>query len=59
MMHFLKTYLPTAVLGLCCCVGFSLAVVSWGCFPAVALGLLTAVASLVVEKQGSRARGLQ
>ena len=58
MMHFLKTYLHTAVLGLCC-VGFSLAVVSGGCFPAVALGLLTAVASLAVEKQGSRARGLQ
>ena len=48
-----------AVLGLCGCVGSSLAVVGRGCFPVVVLGLLIVVASLVVEKQGSRARGLQ
>ena len=35
-----------AVLGLCCCTGFSLVVESWGCHPGVAHEFLTAVASL-------------
>ena len=47
-----------AVLGLRCCMGFSLVVVSGGYFPVVMLGLI-AVAPLVAEKQGSRARELQ
>ena len=47
-----------AVLGLRCCMGFSLVVVSGGYFPVVMLGLIVVV-PLVVEKQGSRARELQ
>ena len=46
-----------AVLGLCCCLGFSLAVVSRGYSPAAACRLLIAVASLVAE-QGFMAWGL-
>ena len=46
-----------AVLGLCCCFGFSLAVVSRGYSPAAACRLLIAVASLVAE-QGFMAWGL-
>ena len=38
-----------AELGFCCCVGFSLAVVSGGASPVVVQGLLIAVASLTVE----------
>ena len=38
-----------AVLGLCCCVGFSLVAVSWDYTLGVAHGLLTAVVSLVAE----------
>ena len=39
-----------AVLSLHCCIGFSLVVESGGCPLAVALGLLTVVGSLVVER---------
>ena len=38
-----------AVLGLCCCSGFSLVVESWGYRLVAVLGLLIAVASLVAE----------
>ena len=46
-----------AVLGLCCCAGFSLVAASKGYSPGVMRGLLTAVASLVAEHglQGPRA----
>ena len=47
-----------AVLGLRCCMGFSLVVVSGGYFPVVMLGLIV-VAPIVAEKQGSKARELQ
>ena len=39
-------YLCMVVLGLCCCVGFSLAVASRGSSLVVVLGLLIALASL-------------
>ena len=42
-------HLFLAVLGLHCCVGFSLAVVSGGSSPVVVQGLLIAVTSLIVE----------
>ena len=45
-----KIYLFLALLGLCCCTGFS---------PAAVLGLLIAVASLVAECGLSRASGFQ
>ena len=51
------TYLFLAVLGLCCCTGFSLVVLNKGCSPAVGSGFLVAVASLAVEhrRQGAQA----
>ena len=52
------TYLFLAVLGLCCCTGFSLVVASGGYSPVAVHGLLIVVASLVAEL-GSRAHGLQ
>ena len=39
-----------AVLGLCCCVGFSLVAASGGYSPVVVCGLLIAVASLAVKQ---------
>jgi len=42
-------YLLLAMLGLCCCEGFSRGVVSGGFSLAVVCGLLIAVASLAVE----------
>ena len=42
-------YLFLAVLGLCCCAGFSLAAASRGYSLVVAQGLLVAVVSPVVE----------
>ena len=51
-------YLFLAVLGLCCWVGFSLAVASGACSLIAVYGLLTEVASLTVE-HGSRACGFQ
>ena len=42
-------YLFLAVLGLCCCTGFSLVVVIGGCSLVAVHGLLIAVASLVAE----------
>ena len=42
-------YLFLDVLGLHCCTGFSLVAVSKGYTPVVVHGLLTAMASLVVE----------
>ena len=55
-----------AVLGLCCCVGFSLVAASGGHSPVVVCGLLIAVASLVAEHglqslwfPGSRAQARQ
>ena len=47
--HFLKKCLFMAVLGLRCCVGFSLVVVSGGYSLFVVHGLLIVVASLVAE----------
>ena len=46
---FKKFYLVLAVLGPCCCTGFSLVSVSRGYSPAVVLRLLTVMTSLVVE----------
>ena len=43
------TYLFLAVLGLCCCTGFSLVVASGGYSPVAVPGLLIVVASLVAE----------
>ena len=50
-------YLFLAALGLCCCVGFSLVVVSRGYSIVVVRQLLILVASLVVEQglKGARA----
>ena len=45
----LFTYLFLAVLGLCCCTGFSLVVASGGYSPVAVPGLLIVVASLVAE----------
>ena len=42
-------YLFLAVLGLCCCVGFSLIAMSRGYCPVVVRGLLIAVASPVAQ----------
>ena len=49
--HFLKNFclFIQAALGLCCCVGFSLVVVSEGHSLVVVLRLLLVVASLAVE----------
>ena len=47
---FKNIYLFLAVLGLCCCVGFSLVVESGGYSPVGAPGLPIAAASLVVER---------
>ena len=44
-------YLFLAVLGLCCCAGFTLVVESGGCSLVAVHGLLTAVASLVLEHE--------
>ena len=49
LMLYLFTYLFLAVLGLHCCTGFSLVVVSGGYSPAGVHGLFIVVASLVVE----------
>ena len=52
VIHFKKSnfiYLFLAVLGLRCCVGFSLVAASGGYPPAAVHRLLTAVASLVAE----------
>ena len=46
---FIFIYLLLAVLGLCCCAGFSLVAASGGFSPVVVQGLLTAMASLVGE----------
>ena len=46
---FLFFYLFLAVLGLHCCVGFSLVVANWGCTLVVVCRLLIAVASLAAE----------
>ena len=43
--NFNFLYLPMAVLGLHCCMGFALLAASRGCSLAAALGLLTAAAS--------------
>ena len=48
LLYFLFIYIYFAVLGLCCCMGFSLAAVSRGCF-IVVFELLIVVASLVME----------
>ena len=49
VLYFLLVYLfIMALLGLCCCMGFSLVVVSRGYFVS-GCGLLTAVAFLVAE----------
>ena len=45
----LFTYLFLAVLGLCCCTGFSLVAASGGYSPVAVPGLLIVVASLVAE----------
>ena len=55
-LSFIPLFL--AVLGLCCCTGFSLVVESEGYSLAVVVRLLSAVASLV-GSMGSRVRGLQ
>ena len=44
-----KNYFFLAVLGLCCCVGFSLVVASEGYSLVVVCGLLIVLASLAVE----------
>ena len=46
---FFNIYFFLAVLGLCCCVGFSLVVESRGYSPIGVSGFLIAVASLTVE----------
>ena len=51
-------YLSLAVLGLSCCVGFSLVVASGGYSLLAVCGLLIAVASLVVEHR-LQVHGLQ
>ena len=51
-------YLFLAVLGLCCCVGFSLIAASGGYSLAMVCGLLVLVASLVVEAYRIAACGL-
>ena len=48
---FLIIYLLLTVLGLRCCVGFSLAVASGVCSLVAGLGLLLAVAALIMEHQ--------
>ena len=57
MKSFLKICLFVPVLGLCCCMAFFLAVVSWGSSLVVMCGLPIAVASLVAEhrRQGKQA----
>ena len=57
IVYIISIYLFLAALGLCCCTGFSLAVLSKGGSPAVGSGFLTAVASLAVERrrQGAQA----
>ena len=47
--NFFLSYLFMAVLGLCCCVGFSLVAVSWVYTLVIVHGLLVAVVSLVAE----------
>ena len=58
LFFFLSIYLSLAVLGLSCCVGFSLVVTSGGYSLVAVCGLLIAVASLVVERR-LQAHGLQ
>ena len=48
-MYLKKIFFFLAVLGLCCCKGFSPVVASGDYSPVVVLGLLTVVAALVVE----------
>ena len=53
ILLFLKnnfTYLLLAVLGLCCCSGFSPVARSWGYSLAAVLGLLTELVSLVEHR---------
>ena len=50
MSIFTRIFLFLAVLGLCCCVGFSLVVESGGYSLAVVLGLPVAETSLVVKR---------
>ena len=47
-IFFFLIYVFLVVLGLCCCMGFSLVVVSWGYSLAVVYSLLIAVAYLIV-----------
>ena len=65
---FFNLFVFLAVLGLCCCTGFSLAVESWGCHPGVAHEFLIAVASFShglracaqqLRPRGSRAQAQQ
>ena len=58
LLNFIFIYLLLAVLGLCCSEGFSLVEVSGVYSPVVLHGLLTVVASLVVE-HGLRMHELQ
>ena len=51
LFFFVKFYLSSAVLGLRCCTGFSLVVVSEGYPQVVVAGILTEVASLVAEQK--------
>ena len=46
---FKTFFIFLAVLGLCCCTGFSLVVVSGGCSLVAVHGLLIVVTSLVAE----------
>ena len=57
IFHIHNFYLFLAALGLCCCTGSSLVVLSRSCSPAVGSGFLIAVASLAVEhrRQGAQA----
>ena len=50
-------FLFLALLGLCCCVGFSLVVVSGGYSLVAVFGVLTV--GLLWQSTGSRARGLR
>ena len=47
---FFKIFFIFTVLGLHCCLSFSLVAASGGCSPVTGHGLLTAVASLVTER---------
>jgi len=49
LLHVFKKIFVSAVVGLCCCKGFSPVVASGDYSPVVVPGLLTVVAALVVE----------